>query len=349
MKRFPARGGVVSAVDDVSFIVGAGETLGIVGESGSGKSTVARLVVRLLEPTGGVIRVDGADIAHLSRRRLRAVRRRVQIVFQDPYSSLDPRMSARAIVAEPLHIAGRDARDQRPRAGGVRARRARARTRGVAIPHELSGGQRQRVGIARALVVEPELLVLDEPVTALDGSIQAQILNLLVDLQARLGLAYLFIAHDLAVVRHVADRVAVMHLGRIVESGATADAVRRADAPVHAGAAVGVAPIPIPSSSAPGAGSCSSASSPTRRIRRRAVTSARAAGRRADECAAPPGPELVDRGQGHPVACLFPDALRARMSVVRATDLWTGPAGPLRYTAPPRRSGGIGRRASLRG
>jgi peptide/nickel transport system ATP-binding protein/oligopeptide transport system ATP-binding protein len=304
VKRFPARGGVVSAVDHVSFTVGAGETLGIVGESGSGKSTVARLVVRLLEPTSGVIRVDGADIAHLARRRLRAVRRRVQIVFQDPYSSLDPRMSARAIVAEPLRIAGRT-RDISTRVPEVFALVGLGPEHETRYPHELSGGQRQRVGIARALVVEPELLVLDEPVTALDGSIQAQILNLLVDLQARLGLAYLFIAHDLAVVRHVADRVAVMHLGRIVESGATADVF---DAPAHpyTQALLSASPRPDPE---------------FERARRRIVLAGELPDaqdppsgchfrtrcwKAADECAAPPGPELVDRGQGHPVACLFP-------------------------------------------
>jgi oligopeptide/dipeptide ABC transporter ATP-binding protein len=206
VKHFPARGNrVVRAVDGVSFSVDRGETLAVVGESGSGKSTIARLVLRLIEPTSGNIRFDG---------------RRVQMVFQDPYASLDPRMTATAIVAEPFVVA---------------RRRSEVKTRVPALfelvglgaehlarfPHELSGGQRQRVGIARALALEPDLVVLDEPVSALDVSIRAQILNLLVDLQARLSLSYLFIAHDLAVVRHVADRVAVMHLGKIVESGAT--------------------------------------------------------------------------------------------------------------------------------
>jgi oligopeptide transport system ATP-binding protein len=305
VKRFPARGGVVHAVDGVSFSIAAGETLGLVGESGSGKSTIARLVLRLLEPTAGVIRVDGDDIAHLSRRRLRAVRRRVQIVFQDPYSSLDPRMTARTIVAEPLRIAGRS-REIKRRVPEVFALVGLGREHESRYPHELSGGQRQRVGIARALAVQPELLVLDEPVTALDSSIQAQILNLLVDLQTRLGLAYLFIAHDLAVVRHVADRIAVMHLGRIVETGVAAD-LFAAPAHPYTEALLSASPRPdpeyerarrrivlegeLPDAQAPPSG-C--------RFRTRCWKAA-------EVCAEEPGPELVERGQGHPVACLFPD------------------------------------------
>jgi oligopeptide/dipeptide ABC transporter ATP-binding protein len=305
VKHFPAHGGVVRAVDGVSFSVGAGETLGVVGESGSGKSTVARLVVRLLEPNAGVLRVDGDDIAHLSRRARRTLRRRVQIVFQDPYASLDPRMSARAIVAEPLRIAGR-ANEIATRVPEVLALVGLGPEHEGRYPHELSGGQRQRVGIARALVVEPELLVLDEPVTALDGSIQAQILNLLVQLQAELGLAYLFIAHDLAVVRHVADRIAVMHLGRIVETGTAADIF---DAPAHpyTQALLSASPVPDPE---------------IERTRRRIVLTGELPDahdppsgchfrtrcwKATDDCAAMPGPELVERGQGHPVACLFPE------------------------------------------
>jgi peptide/nickel transport system ATP-binding protein/oligopeptide transport system ATP-binding protein len=304
-KQFPARGGAVRAVDDVSFLLGAGETLGLVGESGSGKSTVARLVVRLLEPSGGSIRVDGDDISHLSRRALRSLRRRVQIVFQDPYSSLDPRMTARAIVAEPLRIAGR-AREIATRVPEVFGLVGLGREHERRYPHELSGGQRQRVGIARALVVEPELLVLDEPVTALDGSIQAQILNLLARLQSELGLAYLFIAHDLAVVRHLADRVAVMHLGRIVETAPTEELFRAPSHP-YTQALLSASPVPDPA---------------RERERRRIVLHGEIPDAVAppsgchfrtrcwkarDECAEPPGPELIERGQGHPVACLFPD------------------------------------------
>jgi peptide/nickel transport system ATP-binding protein len=305
VKHFPARaGGVVHAVDGVSFSVAPGETLGVVGESGSGKSTVARLVLRLLDPTSGVIRLDGDDIARASRRELRAIRRRVQIVFQDPYSSLDPRMTAHAIVAEPLRVAGRSKEIAR-RVPEVFALVGLGSEHESRFPHELSGGQRQRVGIARALVVEPELLVLDEPVSALDGSIQAQILNLLVDLQARLGLAYLFIAHDLAVVRHLADRIAVMHLGRIVETGSAADIFDSASHP-YTQALLSASPEPDPQ---------------RERTRRRIVLRGELPDaqdppsgcrfrtrcwKAAEECAGDE-PELVDRGQGHPVACFFPD------------------------------------------
>jgi oligopeptide/dipeptide ABC transporter ATP-binding protein len=215
VKHFPAQGNrVVRAVDGVSFAIDRGETLAVVGESGSGKSTIARLVLRLILPTAGTIRFDG---------------RRVQMVFQDPYASLDPRMTAKAIVAEPLVVARRRS-EAKARVPALFELVGLGTEHLARFPHELSGGQRQRVGIARALALEPDLVVLDEPVSALDVSIRAQILNLLVDLQARLSLSYLFIAHDLAVVRHVADRVAVMHLGKIVESGATEALF---DAPAH--------------------------------------------------------------------------------------------------------------------
>ncbi len=209
----------VHAVDGVSFTVATGETLGLVGASGSGKSTVARLVLRLTRADAGTVRFADESLLGLRGRALRRVRRRLQIVFQDPYASLDPRMSVRSIVAEPLRIAR--ARDARTRVDELLELVGLGHEHAARYPHELSGGQRQRVAIARALALEPELLVLDEPVSALDSSIQAQVLNLLSDLQARLGLAYLFIGHDLAVVRHVADRVAVMEAGRIVETAPT--------------------------------------------------------------------------------------------------------------------------------
>ena len=219
VKDFRGPGGVVRAVNGVSFEVAAGETLGLVGESGSGKSTVARLVLRLLAPDAGSIRFAGEELVGRRERSLRALRRRLQIVFQDPYSSLDPRMTVRATVAEPLRIAHR--RGVGARVDELLAMVGLGPEHAGRHPHALSGGQRQRVAIARALALEPDLVVLDEPVSALDASIQAQVLNLLAELQSRLGLAYLFIGHDLAVVRHVADRIAVMHAGRIVECAST--------------------------------------------------------------------------------------------------------------------------------
>ncbi len=220
--RFPVKGGVIHAVEEVGFVQSPGETIGIVGESGCGKSTLARSILHLVRPSSGRVLFEGTDLVGLPPRRLRALRRHLQIVFQDPMASLDPRFSIGRILEEPLVIHGfgpKAARRER-----VAAMLEKVGLDAAAIsryPHEFSGGQRQRIGIARAIMLEPKLVVLDEPVSALDVSIQAQILNLLADLRDSLGLSYLFISHDLAVVRAICDRVAVMYLGRIVEEAPT--------------------------------------------------------------------------------------------------------------------------------
>jgi oligopeptide transport system ATP-binding protein len=242
-------GTVVKAVDDVSFAINEGETFGLVGESGSGKTTTGRCILRLMEPTSGEVRIRGENVLDFSSSRLRLARREMQIVFQDPYSSLNPRMRARAIVEEPLII---------HRLGARAARRERVaelfRLVGLdpahleRYPHQFSGGQRQRIGLARALALNPSFLVLDEPVSALDVSVQAQVVNLLMDLQHQLKLTYLFIAHDLRLVEHICNRVAVMYLGKIVEMGPTAALFTE---PQHPYTRALLSAIPVPDPDAP--------------------------------------------------------------------------------------------------
>ena len=239
--------GHVRAVDGLSFAIGDGETLGLVGESGCGKSTVGRTVLRLIEPTAGVIRLGGHDVTHLSRSELRPYRRQMQIIFQDPFSSLDPRMRAGAIVGEPLAVHGVERGKRRAERVAELFERVGLRSAQMGhYPHQFSGGQRQRIGIARALALSPRLIVADEPVSSLDVSIQAQVLNLMMQLQRELGLAYLFISHNLAVVEHISQRVAVMYLGRIVEY---ADRTSLFTAPLHPYTELLLSAVPVPNPS----------------------------------------------------------------------------------------------------
>jgi oligopeptide/dipeptide ABC transporter ATP-binding protein len=321
----------VRALDEVSFDVAKGEIFGLVGESGCGKSTLARCVLRLLEPTSGRVIFDGTEVTALDREPLRAIRRRMQIVFQDPYASLDPRMTAGAIVEEPLVVHGIGDRSER-------AERARETLELVGLaadqvgrkPHAFSGGQRQRIGIARSLVLSPELVVLDEPVSALDVSIQAQVLNLLGDLQQRLGLTYVFIGHDLAVAEYFCDRLAVLYLGQVME---LADRTTLFRSPLHPYTLSLLAAIPLPElrqgprrrrTALGGEVTAMTATATGCPFRPRCVV-----GHDRATCAAT-SPPLARHAPGHWVACHFPGELGPDDASV------FGEASEVQPPAPPR-------------
>jgi peptide/nickel transport system ATP-binding protein/oligopeptide transport system ATP-binding protein len=307
--------GAVQAVDGLTFDIKKGETLGLVGESGCGKSTMARMAIRLLDPTSGTIEFEGTDITALKGQRLRTVRRQMQMIFQDPYASLNPRMTVRGIVGEPLVVWGEWRQDGPARVAELLETVGLNPSHAARFPHEFSGGQRQRIGVARALALRPKLIVCDEPVSALDVSVRAQILNLLNDLQRDFDLTYLFISHDLSVVRQVCDRVAVMYLGKLMEVGDRAAIYERPGHP-YTQALLSAVPIPNPGTERRRKrivlkGDLPSPINPPSGCRFRTrcwkfatkLSSGEQSKCREEE------PALIDRGSGHPVACHFSDTL----------------------------------------